>query len=197
MIEQSSNFYTNFRKFVRLIPLRSQPLESKYIQDELDVLYCLDAVKQMFYDTAAYLGKSKYQGQPFDFIREVKEEVQEWLLVGNTDQQTAHLKRKNLIMYHMVLEPLIDLFANFTHEEALSRCDETFELVKQTIENHDIETTYDDAIVAREQIQQIVREREELRKATLKKRKTRKNKMTFIEEFLPEEPLLEELVFEM
>lgn len=175
------------RKFVRMIPLRQDQREEKYIQDEYDLLGALEVVKQRFHDTERMMGQMKYRNTKFDFIDDVKKEIEEWLLNDEEPKEAALQRKRHLVMYHLVLEPLIDVFKAFTHKEALRHVDKIINGVENVVKNHGIESHYDDAIVAREQVRKMIQAREAVRKAGMKRKVTRKPKEEKIE--LPEPDL--------
>lgn len=182
-----STVETGLKKFVRLIPLRQDPLEARFIQDEFDLLEALEVVKIKFLETAEMFGKKKYRNTPFDFIEDVKEEMEEWLLNDRDEHKAAGRRKMYQPMYHLVLTPVIDLFANDTHAIALRNVPMVFDQVEEMIKNHEISGTYDDAVVARTMISNEIRKKEELRKA---KKNRRSKKLELFDE------IVEELAFE-
>lgn len=175
------------KKFVRLIPLRQEPMEAKYIQDEFDLLDALDVVRTKFLETAEMFGKKKYRNTPFNFVEDVKEEMEEWLLNGRDTTQASVRRKMYQPMYHLVLVPVIDLFANDTHADALRHLGTVMTDVNNIVQNHEISGTLDDAKVMQAIIHKEIRQKEELRKA----RKTRRTKKQDLFELI-----VEELAFE-
>lgn len=144
------------RKMLRMKALRDNASESKWILDEEDILDALELVREKFRDTSRMLNKQMHQDRAFDFVDDVHKEIQEYFLTGQTPAETALNRRKNLTLYHMVLEPLIDAFKAFTHEEALKYVDRIIDGVKKIVEQSDVPSHYDDALVAKEQIAQHI-----------------------------------------
>lgn len=175
------------RKFIRMIPLRQNPMEKKYIQDEYDLLAALETIKEKFHETERMMGLMKYRKTPFDFVDDVKGEMEEWLLNHEEPKEAALQRKRHLVMYHLVLEPLIDVFKNFTHKEALRHVDKIVNGVENMVKHSDVEGNYDDAIVAKEQVRKMIEAREATRKAKLRKKPSRKAKEQKLE--LPEPDL--------
>jgi len=164
------------RKFVRLIPLRLDPKEEKYILDEFDLLEALEVIRTKFHETVEMFGKKKYRDTPFDFCEDVREEMEEWLLGHEDPRQAALLRKKNQPMYHLVLAPVIDLFAKGTHAQALQQIDYVLGDIEYMVKNHEHQGTYDDAIIARAMISHEIHQKEERRvqKRTVRVKKQRR-----------------------
>lgn len=163
-------------KFKQLIALRENPIQAPWVRDEADLIEALEIARSYFPLTEGLLGKKMYQGQPYDFVDDVKLEVEEFLFTANNPDENQSQRRRNVIMYHLVVAPVIDLFKTMDHETALKEFDEIFENVVHEVYSTSIECHYDDALVARVQISQMVREREAIRKAELAAKKKRKKR---------------------
>lgn len=170
-----STFLDGLRKFVRLIPLRQDPRQKRYIQDELDLLVVLDSVRAKFMDTAEMFGKKKYRDTPFDFCEDVREELEEWLFVprGEDLQQAAVLRKKYQPMYFLVIVPVIDMFETMKHGQALLALNEILAEVTELIMNHEYDGTYDDALVTQAVINNEIRTKEQQRQAKIKRRRSK------------------------
>lgn len=167
--------------FVKLTALREQPHEIKYIQDEFDLLEALDITKTFLLDTSSMLGKQKYKGHPtFDFVNDVKENLEELYLTGQTPQQAAIARKKYGAMYNLVIEPTIEMMRVFDHGQALQQADPVINQVKHLVLNNETLTNYDDAIVNREIIRNMIAAREEVRKQSKRSRRKKVEEETFV-----------------
>lgn len=171
------------KKFVRLIPLRQDPTQEKYIQDEFDLAEALSVVKTKFLETAEMFGKRKYKdSKQFDFIEDVREEMEEWLLNDENVTAAAVKRKKFQPMYYLVLLPVIELFTNDTHAQALRQISAVIADVENMILNHDINGHFDDAKVIQAMISKEMKVKEDARMAKRTKRKSKHDRL--IEEVL-------------
>jgi hypothetical protein len=166
----------NLRKFIQLMALSVDPLQRKWVRDEYDLAEALDVARIKFHETERMMGKKMYKGQAFDPIEDVKREMEEFLFTARQQNENLLMKKKNLVMYHLVVEPVIDLFKGKEHKQMLEEIDDVVKQVIDLLYTMPVHTHYDDALVAREQVRQMVREREERRKAEVQSRKRGKRK---------------------
>ena len=167
------------RKFLRLQSLPLQEYQLRQNADVFDLMEALTITSDNYAQTARMLGKQMHQTSAYDPGEDVKRELENFLLVGETDRETAHLRKKNLTMYHLILEPLVDSMSHHDHATAIQ---DIALVVQQLI--HDVQTfdnygTEDDALVARHQIKAMVKQREEarrLQKEAAKKQSRRKKR---------------------
>lgn len=165
------------RKFIKLTALRADPYQAKWVQDEFDLIDSLEYIRSLIHQTQRLSGKSLYKEQAYDVVEDVKRDMEEILFTTRDETYSAKQRRKHMTMYHLVLCPVIDMFASMTHDQILKCVDLVIDNVIVEVSNSDIETHYDDAVVAKEQINQMVREREAKRKQDLyRKRKVRRKK---------------------
>lgn len=185
------------RKFVRLTALASDPNQSKWVRDELDLTEALEVTIYFFHETKAMIDKKMYKGQNFDFVEDVKRNVEEYLLSGREKEDVALSRRKNLAMYHLIVEPVIDLFKGMEHEKVLKIVDGVIENVLKELNTVDVKSHFDDALVARAQVAQMIRDRSARRKEELaRKRKGRgRRKKLDVDRILKEEREVPELQF--
>lgn len=185
------------RKFVRLTALRSDPNQIKWVRDELDLTEALEVTNYFFHETKAMLDKKMYKGQVFDFVEDVKRNVEEYLLSGREKEDVALSRKKNLAMYHLIVEPVIDLFKGIEHKQVLKVVDSVIEHVIHELYTVEVNSHFDDAIVARAQVAQMIHERSARRKEELaRKRKGRgRRRKTNVERFLKEDKDVQELRF--
>lgn len=164
------------RKFIRLTALTSNPQYAKRIRDEQDLAEAFDVVAIYFRDTERMVGKKIYRGQAFDPIEDVKRATEEYFLAGRDAKETALARGKNLAMYHLAVVPLIEMFKDMDHEEALTKVQAAVDQAKKLILTMDLQSHYDDALVAQMQVSKMIREREVARKAEIAKRKRGKRR---------------------
>lgn len=164
------------RVFVRLFGLESDPIQAKYASGESEVLDALDCVKILMHSTKRFVGKQKHVGVTFDFVDDVKKDMAEMLLLDEDQAVTAVKRKRHLPLYHLVVDPVTELFRKYDHATAIQNVDTIIDYVAQTAFVEEDYGTYDDALVAREQVRHIIREREEQTKieAASRKRKSRK-----------------------
>jgi Arc/MetJ family transcription regulator len=168
------------RKFIRLTGLIHDPnplVWNKWFTDEGDLKAALHSIADAFKATHTMVGKRKYQGVDFDAPREVGKDMATWYLSGANDGEVALMRKRNLPMMYLVIEPVVQLFYKFDHETMIAVADELIADVIALVDNTTDYGTYDDALVAQAQVQQLIRQRDEARKAALEaKRKKSKRR---------------------
>lgn len=166
--------------FVQLTALRSDPLEAKWVRDEDDLRIALSQIADEMKYTKSMLGKKMYKtrdAEGFDFVDDVKRAIEETLLVGEDERDTRLMRKKNLTMYHLVLEPVIEWIGTLSHADAIQFAREYTDAVYEHVATVNVNTHFDDAVVAKSIVKSMVKEREEARKATLlAQRRGRRNK---------------------
>lgn len=187
--------------FVQMIGLSVDPVEEKWVRDEEDLRLALEQVADNLKDTAGMVGKQMYRNQPFSFTSDVKLAMEETLLVGEDTRETAGLRRRNLTMYHLVLEPVIDQLGELSHKEALDQAQDFINSVYKLATTTEVNGHYDDAVVAKAIVKSMVKERELARKEAIaeKKKASRKKVKKETEELLKEveaDPVDEDNVLE-
>jgi hypothetical protein len=83
-------------------------------------------------------------------------------------------------MYHLVIEPMIDDIGNMDHQTMIQCIDAYIDAVINYIHTCDVEVHPDDATVMFEVVKAKIRQREELRKTSIRKRKTTKKAVDLI-----------------
>lgn len=171
-----SDVRNGIRTFVRLFGLETDPLHAKYAAGEMDVYDALDCIKIMMHGTESMLGKQKHFGKPFDFVGDIKEDMMQMLLVGDDAPSTAVKRKRNLPMYHLIVDPIVETFRTMDHATAIKEVDDVVDYIASTAFKEEDYGSYDDALVAQAQVRQIIREREEQYKveAAARKKKSRK-----------------------
>lgn len=164
------------RVFVRLFGLESDPIQAKYASGEMEVFDALQCIKLLMNGTKRFVGKQKHIGLTFDFVDDVKQDMAEMLLMDEDQAVTAVKRKRHLPLYHLVVDPVVEVFRKYDHVTAIQNVDAVIDYIAQTAFVDDDYGTYDDALVAREQVRQIIREREEQTKLEIasRKRKSRK-----------------------
>lgn len=173
--------YTRFehglRSFVRLIPLRRDSTQAKYIQDEFDLFSAIDCLEQYLNESAEMFGKQKYRDTPFDFCEDIQLDLAELFLNHENQQKAAVLRKKNQPIYHLVLCVILDLLRTYPHGDVLMHAQEIFKEIRERIANHNYDGGYDDALVMQEIIYKEIREKEAARQAKIVKRRKRHEAM--------------------
>lgn len=183
--EQLGPVRLGIRTFIRLIGMFADPIQGKWIAEEQDLIAALQSIKTAFNDTTRMIGKRKYQGREFDPINEVKKDLMVYLLTGLSETEDAGQRRRFKPMYYLVVEPTIDLFAIYSDHQTMLQhidcvIDDMIALVQTSVEYG----TYDDALIAQEQVRVIIHQREAIRKEQAAKRKPRKSKKELLMEIL-------------
>lgn len=163
---------------IQLSGLRSDPLQAKWVRDEEDLRIALEQLADNLKYTKSMVGKAMYRNQStFDFVEDVKRALEYTLLIGDNDKQTAGLRKRNLTMYHLVLEPIIDHLGTLSHEQAIENVDRYINAVYEYACTADINIHFEDALVAQVIIKNMVQERETARKVKLaEKRRGKRGK---------------------
>lgn len=164
------------RKFIRLTGLIHDPnplVWNKWFTDEGDLKAALRSIADAMKATHTMVGKRKYQGVDFDAPREVTKDMNTFLLSGENDGEVALQRKRHMPMMILVIEPVIQLFYKFDHETMIAVADELIgDVIKMVDESTDY-GTYDDAMVAQAQVQALVRQRDEARKAAAENKRKR------------------------
>ncbi len=166
----------SIRKFIRLTPLIDDKQHGQRFRDETDLIEAIDCVRDAFHDTKDMIGKKMYQGVVFEPVEDVKRALEEYLLGRRERKDVALARRKNLIMYHLAVEPVIEMFKGIPHPTALMIVDEVLDEVQNLINTMDIDSHIDDALVAQAQVSVLIKEREEKRKRELAARRRKKRR---------------------
>lgn len=182
--DQLQPIRAGIRTFIRLQGLIHDPnplVWSKWLADESDLKMELRSVADAFKKTQPMVGKRKYQGVDFDAPKEVSKDMMVFLTMGLDGNDSATLRKRNLPMYHLVIEPVIQLFYQFTHQEMIDNADTIINGVYELIDESTDYGSYDDALVAQAQVQAMVREREDARKAAAEAKRKKRRRDPLIE----------------
>jgi hypothetical protein len=175
MLTPSTQIFDAVTCFIKLTPLRDDPKHTRWVRDEFDLIEALEITRDYYHDTSRMVGKAMYVGEKeFDFTEDVKRAVEEHFL-GHRDQSQVMVQRKhNITMYHLVIEPIIDHLSQLSHYDVLACAHQYFSDVINALLSSDCDPHMDDAVVARELVNMSVRERDAIRKAQKKQRKTKR-----------------------
>ena len=160
---QNSTVLDGLRKFLRLQSLPVSETQMKWTADVSDLLESLTVLKQSFIDTASMFGRQMYQTSKYTPGEDVKRDLEEFLLYGEDERLKALYRKKNLTMYHLVLEPIIDALRHIPHDQTLTIINEEVDSVTSYVLSFDDYGNEDDALVAKHQIKAMVKQRESAR----------------------------------
>lgn len=177
------------RKFIRLQALPVPETQLKWTSDTSDLIEALLITKQCFAGTARMVDHQLYQTTKYSHTEDVKCELEEILLTGEDEHHNALLRKKNLTMYHLVLEPVIDAFVNVDHGSALAQSGSFIDTIIEMVNNFDDYGNEDDALVAKHQIRAMVKQREAARKEQKAEAKRNARKKKPVIEIPVEDPL--------
>lgn len=177
------------RKFIRLQALPVPETQLKWTSDTADLIEALHTTKQCFAGTARMVNHQLYQTTKYSHTEDVKCELEEILLTGEDERHNALLRKKNLTMYHLVLEPVVDAFVNVDHGSALAQNGSFIDSIIEMINLFDDYGNEDDALVAKHQIRAMVKQREEARKEQKAEAKRNARKKKPVIEIPVEDPL--------
>lgn len=175
--EQLNTITVGIRKFIRLQGLIHDPdprVWGEWLADEGDLYAALNSIRLAFKATEPMLGKRKYQGVDFDAPGSVKSDMITFLTCGEDGNKSSSLSRRNLPMYYLILDPVIELFAAFDHPTILEIVDQVIDEIVMMVESCDEYGTYDDALVAQHQVRELIRAKEAARRAALDLKPRRK-----------------------
>lgn len=151
IIDPTNHIEDNVRRFIRMTPLAWKPVIGSRIRDEFDLIDTLDTIGQYVKDTASMIGKQKYRDQEYDFVRQVREDVEELLIGGRDPHSAAIAKHRNHLMYRLVVEPFVANLAQYEHAWIVENIDVLVDEMIEHIKNCQVDTSMDDAELAREE----------------------------------------------
>ena len=171
MLQANDTINTGVKLFVQMIGLITDPMEEKWVRDQEDLRLALEQVSDNLQYTKPMVGKQMYRNQPFNFVNDVKLAMEETLLIGEDARETAGLRRRNITMYHLVLEPVIDQLGTLSHAEAIEASAEFVNRIYELALSVDVKSHFDDALVAKAIAKSIVKEREAARRNAIAEQK--------------------------
>lgn len=162
---QCAEIHNGVRTFIRMIGLFADPLHGRFIAEEQDLIAALDSVRDSFEMSRRMLGKRKYQGVDFNVTQQVLQDMSSYLLTGRDESELAYWRKRNLPMFHLVIEPTVRLLEGLSHMEALVVAPELIEDVIKMVHDCTDYGDYDDAVVAQHQVRQLISQKEAEKKA--------------------------------
>jgi hypothetical protein len=181
--EDMSDVTSGIRKFIRVLGLELESYQLKRIADESDLISALDLIPTHMQDSASLIGRETYKGAPYVFTDEVKKDMEEYLLTGKEPKNTAVLRHRNLNMYHLVVEPTIELLGKLDHQQAIIQSRAIVDGVIDMVRNSEDYGDATDALIAKEQISVMIKARTEaikLTKTRVTKRKVRASELEYL-----------------
>ena len=127
--------------------------------DVFELFDALEVVRLLVKSTSGETGPTYQNEIAFDFIHDFKKGLSAYFLEGVDQKETGRLTRKNQMMYHMVLAPIVHVLFSKTHEEAINDIDEIIDNLIEYIYEHDIDSSKQDVLVVRHLISKEVAER--------------------------------------
>lgn len=155
---------------------------SKRAVDAYDLIEAVEVVRKFFEDTKDAVGvKMRHGDKDFDYLKEIRNMVDEYYLQGETDKEGALNRRKYRAMVQVLIQPMLDLFRGVSHEKALDVYDDVLDSVVRFVKNSDVVSSADDAFVQRRMIQKEVQRSNKVSRAVdgimaLRRGKKRKSK---------------------
>lgn len=143
-------------------------------------------LREKFHDTENMIGKGNmYQNTPYNYLSDIKTEVHAFYLC-DSDPNKDRAKRKVFnALYWLVLVPTIDIFRDYSHEDALHSIDTVIDSAINYVKESDVVSNEDDAFIARVLLGRALEKRLAIRniaskifkmRSKKKKRKKRKAK---------------------
>lgn len=170
-------FSNNVRNFIKLHGLKKSPHDSQYqheirwLHDEFDAFDFIDAAAHLATKAGNLVGSKKRANSEYDYVEDVMLDVEE-LMVASEDQKEQALKRrKNLSTFHLVVIPFVEGLRQFeSYEEAMQHLSEYVALCKeQFVALSPNRITFEDGLIAKTIISNMIQERENARKLSRKK----------------------------
>lgn len=164
-----SEFLAGLRIFVKLTGLKEDPLEHRWVRDEFDLITALSYIPYFVKNTVRFTAERMYAKYPYNYIQDAKQDLQECLLKAKEPKDSAILRKKHLMMYHLTVVPAINVLQQLpTKQECVSQVDEIINVLSELVLSHEIYTSYEDALVAKAQVKRLIEERT-IAEATRKK----------------------------
>lgn len=175
--DEIANIQRGVDTFNKMISLLSDPLHGRFIAEEQDLVAALESIRSAYASTERMLGTQKYQGVPYNAGEQVMKDMTSFLLTGRTESEDAYMRKRNLPMFVLVIEPTLNMMSQFNHEDALERVDVVIDELIELVNNSLTYGTLEDAIAARADVQQLISARE-LQKKMIRDAKHKPKKKT-------------------
>lgn len=185
--QQLAPVFDGIHKFIRLQGLIYDPnplVWNKWLADESDLKSALRSVADAFKGTEPMIGKRKYVGIDYDAPKSVKRDLMNFLTTTDDGNPSATMQKRNLPMYLLVVESVINLFYTFDHRGMIDNADRVICEVCKHVDETTSYGTYDDALVAQHQVREMMRACEEARKEELARKSKRRKARDPVAELL-------------
>lgn len=173
-----SHIQPGINTMMQLIGLMFDPVHEQFILDEQDIVLATSSIKQAFGLSKRMVGKQQHINVEFNYINYIKRDMLSFLTAGADDEQSRVLRKQNLPLYYMVIEPTIDVMSQWSHVEALANVntvvDQVVEMIKQTTNAYG---THEQGLQARQRIQQIIVNRNAIAASKQSKRVSKAEKL--------------------
>lgn len=147
---------------------------NKWFTDESDLKLSLNSIRDAIKATMPMLGKRKYQGVDFNVVTETKKDLWMYLMSGADAGETAGLKKRFQPMYYLVIEPVIELFNVFSHEEAIMFADEVIDGIQEMVKTDAKYGSYQDALRVQTDVRKLIDEKDAAKKAANNSKRRRR-----------------------
>lgn len=172
------------RTFIRLTGMIHDEFQHRWFADEADAKSSILAIARTFKASERMLGKQKYQGQPFDAARQVREDMAASMLGGADESIMVANRKRYSPLYYLIVEPIINALSKYDHKTILEIVEDICHGFVAVMENTTCYGNYDDALIAQAQVRRVIADREEAIKVlkASRKRKKRKVETNFFED---------------
>lgn len=92
--------------------------------DVLDIMECMEYVRDMFGETEGYVGKKLKRGNrkrktKFTYVDDIKNMLHEIYLSDVDPKKAANKRFRNKALFYLVIDPLLECFRDVKHETAM------------------------------------------------------------------------------
>ena len=161
---------TGINKMLRMSSLqgktdKEREASARKVLDAFDIIEALEIVRDAFKDTEDMVKAKARKGKDFDFIKDVKKTVQEFFMkTSHMDEKDKALARRRYgALYHLVLEPLIDTFKGYSHEDALNSVDHTIKSAINYVKSSDVLADAEDALKIGREVRREIAKKQNVR----------------------------------
>ena len=169
-LSEMSPITDGIRTFIRSLGVEMTPKQLEQCASEQDLLEALSSIKMFFRSSSS--------------LSEVQLDLEECLIRGMTPQEGALMRRRNLGMYLLVVEPLLKLFASYGYKELQANVDQIIDDVTFHIANFNDYGDTTDSLVATAQIKTMLDAYRALHQPAATQKKQSKTRNT---EFSPDD----------
>lgn len=146
--------------------------------DVTDVVDGFKLVRETFYDTKRMIGNQIYQKTDYSFLHDIRQGVKEFYFGNPDDRENRKNHKMYNALYWLVLVPTINIFREYSHEDALTSIDMVIHSAIQFTKESDNVYDPDNAFVARVSIARDLEKRQVIayQVATILKMRNKKKK---------------------